>query len=471
MNYYNSMHELVGNTPLVKLNNMDVKKGMNIFAKLELYNPAGSVKDRVGIAMIEAAEKRGELKEGGAIVLGTAGNTGIGVAFAALGKGYNIIFVVPDKFSEEKQILMRALGAQVVNTPRELGMRGAGEKAEEIRQQIKGAVTLDQFTDKSNPDTHYHTTGKEIYEALDGKIDYIIAGAGSGGTYSGIMRYIKEKNPDVKGVLADPVGSVIGGGKHADYNIEGIGNDFIADTMDMSLVDKVIKVNDDEAIKQVKKLARREGIFAGTSSGAAMAAAVKLMSELEENTNVESANIVLVFPDRGDRYFSSGIYNDEIRISNALAADTDALYEIEALSFPPEKAAAYDAFVYRLKNFPQWFFKAEYNGKIVGLIDGSPSQKKYITDDLYRADGGYDKNGDNLLIFGLAVHPDFRNQGIAHKLMKHILRIAKEHGKKRVSLTCKESLITFYESFGYRNHGISKSVLGDVVSYDMEIDL
>lgn len=303
MNYYNSMHDLVGNTPLVKLNNISIKKGINVFAKLELYNPAGSVKDRVGIAMIEAAHKRGVLKEGSTIVLGTAGNTGIGVAFAALGKGYNIIFVVPTKFSEEKQILMRALGAQVINTPRELGMRGATEKAEEIKESIEGAVTLDQFTDKSNPDAHYHTTGREIYEALDGKIDYVVAGAGSGGTYSGILKYIKERNPNIKGVLADPVGSVIGGGEHADYNIEGIGNDFIADTMDMSLVDKVIKVNDNEALEQVKKLARNEGVFVGTSSGAAMAAAVKLAAEIEGN-----ANIVTVFPDRGDRYFSSGIY-------------------------------------------------------------------------------------------------------------------------------------------------------------------
>lgn len=303
MNYYNSMHDLVGNTPLVKLNNIGIKKGINVFAKLELYNPAGSVKDRVGIAMIEAAQKRGVLKEGSTIVLGTAGNTGIGVAFAALGKGYNIIFVVPTKFSEEKQILMRALGAQVINTPRELGMRGAAEKAEEIKESIEGAVTLDQFTDKSNPDAHYHTTGREIYEALDGKIDYVVAGAGSGGTYSGILKYIKERNPNIKGVLADPVGSVIGGGEHADYNIEGIGNDFIADTMDISLVDKVIKVNDNEALEQVKKLARNEGVFVGTSSGAAMAAAVKLAAEIEGN-----ANIVTVFPDRGDRYFSSGIY-------------------------------------------------------------------------------------------------------------------------------------------------------------------
>ena len=303
MHYYDSMHDLIGNTPLVKLNNSGIRPEINLFAKLELYNPAGSVKDRVGRAMLDAAEASGKLKKGGTVVLGTAGNTGLGIAFAALGRGYKLIFVVPTKFSEEKQILMRALGAQIINTPRELGMMGAAEKAEEIKESIIGAVTLDQFTDKSNPDVHYRTTGREIYEDLDGRIDYLVAGAGSGGTYSGVLRYLKEQNPNVRGVLADPVGSVIGGGEHKDYNIEGIGNDFIADTMDMSLVDEVIKVNDGEAAEQVKRLARNEGIFVGTSSGAAMAAAVKL-----SGTVPDGANIVVIFPDRGDRYFSSGIY-------------------------------------------------------------------------------------------------------------------------------------------------------------------
>ena len=303
MHYYDSMHDLIGNTPLVKLNNSGIRPEINLFAKLELYNPAGSVKDRVGQAMLDAAEASGKLRKGGTVVLGTAGNTGLGIAFAALGRGYKLIFVVPTKFSEEKQILMRALGAQIINTPRELGMMGAAEKAEEIKESIIGAVTLDQFTDKSNPDVHYRTTGREIYEDLDGRIDYLVAGAGSGGTYSGALRYLKEQNPNMRGVLADPVGSVIGGGEHKDYNIEGIGNDFIADTMDMSLVDEVIKVNDGEAAEQVKRLARSEGIFAGTSSGAAMAAAVKL-----SETVPDGANIVVIFPDRGDRYFSSGIY-------------------------------------------------------------------------------------------------------------------------------------------------------------------
>ncbi len=302
MHYYKSMQELIGNTPLVKLSNMGIKNSLNVFAKLELYNPSGSVKDRTGIYMLRDAENKGILKKGGTIVEATAGNTGLGIAFAALNRGYRIIFVVPTKFSAEKQTLMKALGAEIVNTPREYGMLGAVEKAEEIKAQIPDSISLEQFKNQSNPLAHYETTGKEIYNDLDGKIDYVVAGAGSGGTYTGILRYLKEKNPDIKGILADPVGSTMGGGEHGDYNIEGIGNDFIADTMDMSLVDDVIKITDDEAFEMVNRLSHNEGIFAGSSSGAAMAAVMKLSEK------IENANIVTVFPDRGDRYFSTHIY-------------------------------------------------------------------------------------------------------------------------------------------------------------------
>lgn len=300
---YNSMQELIGNTPLVKLNYIEHPETVNLYGKLEYYNPSGSVKDRTGKYMIEDAEKKGLLKPGGTIVEGTAGNTGLGIAFAALNKGYRVIFAVPEKFSEEKQILMRALGAEIVNTPREEGMLGAERKAEEIKNSIKGAISLGQFRNPSNPLAHYETTGKEIYEDLNGKIDYLIAGAGSGGTFSGIMHYLKEKNPEIKGVLADPIGSTMGGGEHGDYNIEGIGNDFIADTMDMSMVDIVIKVSDKEAFDNSRLLARKEGILAGSSSGAVLAATKKLFDK-----NVKG-NLVLVFPDRGDRYFSKGLYN------------------------------------------------------------------------------------------------------------------------------------------------------------------
>ncbi len=302
MQYYDSMQALIGNTPLVRLHNIVQKQGVNVFAKLELWNPSGSVKDRTGLYMVNDAEKRGVLRQGGTIVEATAGNTGLGIAFAALNRGYRIIFVVPTKFSAEKQALMRALGAEVVNTPREKGMLGAVEKAEEIKAGIPGSISLEQFKNQSNPLAHYETTGREIYESLDGKIDYVVAGAGSGGTYTGILRYLKEHNPDIRGILADPVGSTMGGGEHSDYNIEGIGNDFIADTMDMTLVDDVIKVTDDEAFATARLLAKTEGIFAGSSSGAAMAAVLKLTDR------ISGGNIVTVFPDRGDRYFSTGLF-------------------------------------------------------------------------------------------------------------------------------------------------------------------
>lgn len=302
MKYFNGMQELVGNTPLVKLNNVGLPEGLNLFAKLELYNPSGSVKDRTGRYMVEQAERDGLLKKGGTIVEGTAGNTGLGIAFAALNKGYRVIFVVPEKFSQEKQTLMRALGAEIVNTPRSEGMLGAAKKAEEIKASIPGSVSLKQFENPANPQAHYETTGPEIYSALDGKVDYLIAGAGSGGTYAGIVKYLKEKNPAIKGILADPIGSSMGGGEHGDYNIEGIGNDFIPKTMDMSLVDEVIKINDDEAFGGARTLAKNEGIIAGSSSGAAFAAALKLSKEGKRG------NFVVVLPDRGDRYFSKGLF-------------------------------------------------------------------------------------------------------------------------------------------------------------------
>ncbi len=302
MKFFNGMQELVGNTPLVKLNNVGLPEGVNLFAKLELYNPSGSVKDRTGRYMVEQAERDGLLKNGGTIVEGTAGNTGLGIAFAALNKGYRVIFVVPEKFSQEKQTLMRALGAEIVNTPRSEGMLGAAKKAEEIKASIPGSVSLKQFENPANPQAHYETTGPEIYSALDGKVDYLIAGAGSGGTYAGIVKYLKEKNPAIKGILADPIGSSMGGGEHGDYNIEGIGNDFIPKTMDMSLVDEVIKINDDEAFGGARTLAKNEGIIAGSSSGAAFAAALKLAKEGKRG------NFVVVLPDRGDRYFSKGLF-------------------------------------------------------------------------------------------------------------------------------------------------------------------
>ena len=304
MNYYDSMQELIGNTPLVKINNIELPENVNLFAKLELYNPAGSVKDRVGKAMLDDAEERGLIKPGGTIIEGTAGNTGLGIAFAALNRGYKVIFVVPEKFSQEKQILMHALGAEIVHTSEEDGMLGAAAKAEELKAQIPGAVALGQFKNPANPKIHHDTTGPEIYKALDGHIDHFVAGAGSGGTYSGAVRYLKEQDPDIKGILADPVGSTMGGGEHAPYKIEGIGNDFIADTMDMSLVDRIYKINDDEAYAGSRLLASKEGIIAGSSTGAAFVAAQKLIAD------GAVGNIVFIAPDRGDRYFSKKLFEE-----------------------------------------------------------------------------------------------------------------------------------------------------------------
>ena len=288
MHYYNTMKELIGH---------------NVFVKLEYYNPSGSVKDRTGLYMLDNAILNGSLKPGSTIIEATAGNTGLGIAFAALNKGFNVIFVVPEKFSQEKQILMRALGATIVHTPREEGMLGAAKIAQDMRKEIKNSISLEQFKNMANPKAHYETTGPEIYSDLDGKIDYLVAGAGSGGTYSGIVKYLKEQNPNIKGVLADPEGSTMGGGEHKDYDIEGIGNDFIADTMDMSLVDKVIKVTDKEAFEGSRILTRTEGILGGSSSGAAFAAVSKLIAE------GALGNIVFVAPDRSDRYFSKHLYD------------------------------------------------------------------------------------------------------------------------------------------------------------------
>lgn len=303
MKYYNDMHDLIGKTPLVKLNHvLNLPDGVNVFAKLEYYNPSGSVKDRTGLYMVNDAFDRGVLKEGYTIIEATAGNTGLGVAFAALNRNVNVIFVVPEKFSIEKQVLMKALGATIIHTKREDGMLGAAKKAQELLKTVENSVSLEQFKNMSNPRAHYETTGVEIYDDLDGNIDYLVAGAGSGGTYSGVVKYLKERNPDIKGILADPVGSTMGGGQHADYNIEGIGNDFIADTMDMSLVDKVIKVNDDEAFTSCRELTKYEGILGGSSTGAAFAAVKKL---IDSGAN---GNIVFISPDRSDRYFSKDLY-------------------------------------------------------------------------------------------------------------------------------------------------------------------
>ena len=299
---YESYQDLIGNTPLVRINRFPIPDGVKLYAKLELANPGGSVKDRIGVSMIEDAERRGVLKPGGTIVEGTAGNTGIGIAFAALGRGYRIVFVVPDKFSGEKVALLKALGAEIVRTPRSGGMQLAERRADELAKEIPGAVVLGQFHNATNPRAHYETTGPEIGRDLEGQVDAFVAGAGSGGTFSGVARALKERDSGIRTILADPVGSTLGGGEHADYNIEGIGNDFVPDTMDMWLVDEVVKVSDEEAFAATRELARREGIVAGSSSGGALAAALKAIDAGLRG------NVVTLFPDRGDPYFTKGLF-------------------------------------------------------------------------------------------------------------------------------------------------------------------
>ena len=302
MKYYNDIRDLIGNTPILKLNNISTKEGVNIYAKIEGNSPGGSCKDRVGIYMVEKAEKEGKLKPGSTIIEATAGNTGIGIALAAINKGYKIIFIVPDKFSIEKQKIMKALGAEIINTPKEEGMEGAINLANSLLSEIPNSLSLNQFKNEANPLAHYETTGRELYDGLDGQIDYFVAGAGSGGTISGVLKFLKENILEVKGILADPVGSIIGGGQCGTYKIEGIGNNFIPETMDMSLVDDVIKVNDEEAFDAVKLLAKKEGLIVGSSSGAAFAAVLKLAEKIDKG------NIVTIFPDRGDRYFSTDLF-------------------------------------------------------------------------------------------------------------------------------------------------------------------
>lgn len=302
--YYDSK-DLVKDTPLLLLSPFMKNPNVKIYAKLECQNPAGGIKDRIGIHIINQLFESGKLKPGMTIIEATAGNTGLGIAFALVNKGVNLIFVIPSKFSQEKQQLLKALGAEIINTDQEKGMEGAIEKAIHLRTLIENSISVEQFNNPDNPYAHYLTTGFEIYNDLKGEIDYFVSGAGSGGTFSGIMRYLKEKNSRIKGVLADPKGSIIGGGEHSEYCIEGIGNGFIPKTMDLQFVDEVIKVSDEQAFTLVKEIALKTGIFVGSSSGANLAAAIELANKIESGT------IVTVFFDRGERYLSKSIYTEK----------------------------------------------------------------------------------------------------------------------------------------------------------------
>ncbi|MBS4210785.1 cysteine synthase family protein [Bacillus sp. FJAT-50079] len=305
MNYTKNVHELIGQTPLLEITSFPLPVGVRLFAKLEYFNPGGSVKDRLGLYLLEQAMKSGCLQKGGTIIEPTAGNTGIGLALAALKYEVKAIFVTPEKFSLEKQTLMRALGAKVVNTPTELGMEGAIQKAKELLSSIPGAYYPGQFQNADNPATYYKSLGPELFEALDGKIDIFVAGAGSGGTFMGTSQYLKERLKNVKSVIVEPEGSILNGGEPGPHRTEGIGMEFLPPFVDRSYFDAIHTISDSEAFYYVKDLAKKEGLLVGSSSGAAMAASLK---EAEKAT--PGTNIVTIFPDSSERYISSNIYDE-----------------------------------------------------------------------------------------------------------------------------------------------------------------
>lgn len=304
MNVYGSVHELIGNTPIIEIKQLPIPNNCRIFAKLEYLNPGGSVKDRLGLSLIEDAEKSGELLPGGTIIEPTAGNTGIGLALAAIGKDYNVMFVVPDKFSVEKQVLMGALGAEVVNTETELGMQGAIDKARELVSEIPGAYSPSQFSNPANPATYVKTLGPELWRDLAGEIDVFVAGAGTGGTFMGTSTYLKGQNPLVKTVVVEPEGSILNGGTAGAHVTEGIGMEFLPDYMDRLYFDAIHTVSDRDAFTQLRALAKHEGLLVGSSSGAAFHGAL-----LEAETAKEGSHIVTIFPDSSERYLSQHIYD------------------------------------------------------------------------------------------------------------------------------------------------------------------
>ena len=303
MNVYSSVHELIGNTPVVEIKNIDIPNGCRIFAKLEFMNPGGSVKDRLGISLLKDAEASGKLQPGGTIIEPTAGNTGIGVALAAVGKGYTVKFVVPEKFSLEKQTLMRALGAEVINTPTELGMKGAIQKAAELVKEIPGAFSPSQFSNPANPETYVHTLGPELWKDLDGRIDVFVAGAGSGGTFMGTAKYLKSKKADIKTVIVEPEGSILNGGASGPHLTEGIGMEFLPGYMDKAYFNAIHTVSDRDAFDKLRMLSKNEGLLVGSSSGAAFHAALE-----EAKVSEPGSHIVTIFADSSERYLSQDIY-------------------------------------------------------------------------------------------------------------------------------------------------------------------
>ena len=299
--------ELIGNTPLVELDKFSANKGLDkpVIAKVEYFNPGGSVKDRIALAMIEDAEEKGLLKPGATIIEPTSGNTGVGLALVAAVKGYKLILTMPETMSIERRNLVKAYGATVKLTSGKDGMKGAIKAAEELRDSIKGSVILQQFENLANPEKHYRSTGEEIWRDTDGKVDIFVAGVGTGGTVSGVGKYLKEKNPNVKIVAVEPSDSpVLSGGQSGPHKIQGIGAGFIPNTYNAAVVDEVFQVENDEAILAGRQLAQQDGLLVGISSCAAAFAA----SEIAKRPENKGKTIVTLFPDTGERYLSTVLY-------------------------------------------------------------------------------------------------------------------------------------------------------------------
>ncbi len=300
---YTSVEQLVGNTPLLRALRLEKRLGLNtrLYLKLEMFNPAGSAKDRVALSMLDEAEKSGALKPGGTIIEPTSGNTGIGLACIGALRGYKVLIVMPDTMSIERRRLMSAYGAELVLSDGALGMAGAIAKAEELQKSINGSLVMGQFVNSANPKAHYQTTGREIYTALDGDIDIFVAGIGTGGTISGVGKYLKEQNKDIKVVGVEPEGSaVLSGGKVGAHGLQGIGAGFVPAVLDTAVLDEVVTISDDDAFEYGRLLAKTEGVLCGISSGAALCAAARIAQD--------GKSVVVLLPDTGERYLSSEMF-------------------------------------------------------------------------------------------------------------------------------------------------------------------
>lgn len=306
-NIYHSVEELIGKTPLMEVEGIEKELGLaaRIYVKLELFNPAGSVKDRVALSMIRDAEEKGLLAPGATIIEPTSGNTGIGLASIAAARGYRAIFTMPETMSIERRKLLQGYGAEIVLTDGKAGMDGAIRKAEELAREMENAMVLGQFVNPANPKAHYETTGPEIWEDLEGDVDIFVAGAGTGGTVTGTGRFLKEKNPKVQVVAVEPEGSpVLSGGEKGPHGLQGIGAGFVPEILDTQIYDEVFKVKEEEAYEAARLLARKQGVLTGITSGAALHAAIALAKRPEN----AGKHIVVILPDTGERYLSTPLF-------------------------------------------------------------------------------------------------------------------------------------------------------------------